>query len=463
MDLGDAYKLAVGNKGGQASSINTEQHIMKDSAKVTDDLKLLISQISATRGSDLSVNDMSPRVRGLHEELKIPDGSSSIELDTLQKRISIDRNESGFESLDGSVVSDIEGESLADRMKRQLEYDRKCMSALYKELDEERNASAIAANQAMAMITRLQEEKAALHMEALQYLRMMEEQAEYDVEALQKANDLLAEREKEMQDMEAELDYYKIKYPDEGMEDNLRESCYEKVADMRVGPSDLNCTGNNSNGPCNLRSIKIPKDDKSEKTDAVPSLNDISIIKDSFLNFEDESLYILQCLKRLEKQLHSLNGVHMEMCNGVYSGKEVNGFDDVEQDHSKELVRESNIMEEDGTSMQKYSYLSREGSPARERSSASAGELQPVSQENNYLDRADTSIASTTTDLVSIENEVLDLNERLETLEADRDFLEHTINSLRNGDDGVKFIQEIAHHLRELRRIGLRRREKDVA
>jgi hypothetical protein len=52
---------------------------------------------------------------------------------------------------------------------------------LYKGLEEERNISAAAANHAMAMIMSLQEEKAALHMEALQYLRMVEEQAKYDM------------------------------------------------------------------------------------------------------------------------------------------------------------------------------------------------------------------------------------------------------------------------------------------
>ncbi|KAF9595195.1 hypothetical protein IFM89_037781 [Coptis chinensis] len=62
MDLGDAYKLAVGNKGWQASSIHTEQHIMKDS---------VTSQISVTQGSELSVNDMSPRVTT--KKMTLPD------------------------------------------------------------------------------------------------------------------------------------------------------------------------------------------------------------------------------------------------------------------------------------------------------------------------------------------------------------------------------------------------------
>lgn len=120
-----------------------------------------------------------------------------------------------------SISSDIEGESLVDLLKQQLEYDRTCLRELSKELEEERNASAIATNEAMAMITRLQEEKAALQMEALQYLRMMDEQAEHDVDALERANDVLADREKEIQDLEMELEYYRVKYPDESREEIL--------------------------------------------------------------------------------------------------------------------------------------------------------------------------------------------------------------------------------------------------
>ncbi|PIA45257.1 hypothetical protein AQUCO_01700650v1 [Aquilegia coerulea] len=456
VEQSDTQKLAVGNKGVQPSSLFAEQYTIKDSMKVNEELKLLLSQISATRGSEPSGNDMSPRVHGLREEFKIPDASSSTGLETLQKRISIERNESCCESLDGSTVSEIEGESLVDRMKRQIEYDRKCLSALYKELDEERNASAVAANQAMAMITRLQEEKAALHMEALQYLRMMEEQAEYDVEALQKANDLLAEREKEIQDLEADLDYYRIKYADEEMEETLPEPQNYKVANMGMERSDLSSTENKTNGACNLQIIKISEDNnKPEKTEAVPSNNHMSITKGSFLNFEDERLYISQCLKKLEKKLNlcSENGVYTNICNGVHSGKE-HGLNDREEAHLN--------MEEDETSVRKDSCLSRGGSPAQERSSPSAGEPQSDPQGKHHFEGADASTI-TPTDLVSLENEVLDLNERLETLEADRDFLEHTINSLYSGDEGVKFVQEIAHHLHELRRIGIRRREKGVA
>ncbi|XP_047968879.1 myosin-binding protein 3 [Salvia hispanica] len=84
------------------------------------------------------------------------------------------------------------------------------IEALYAELEEEREAAAEAARESMAMITKLQEEKAAMQMEAVQYQRMMEEQAEYDQEALQLLNDLITKRDKENRQLHEELQMYKL-------------------------------------------------------------------------------------------------------------------------------------------------------------------------------------------------------------------------------------------------------------
>ncbi|MCL7048697.1 hypothetical protein MKW94_029848 [Papaver nudicaule] len=377
MDLTDAYKLALSNKGSQVSSIFPEQLTPKGSVKVTDELKLLLSQLSAARGIDLPNDMTSPRIFGNVEELKNSDESSSMGMQILQKRITLERNESNL-SLDGSIVSEIEGESVVDRLKRQVEYDKKSMNALYKELEEERNASAIAANQAMAMITRLQEEKATLHMEALQYLRMMEEQSEYDVEAIQKAHDLLATREKEIQDLEAELEIY-------------REKC-------------------ESNFPPN----KDYEDSNKQKTNGLQGEKDLKISKECLAEFENERLYITQCMEKLEKklQLFSNNGIQEEVRNGGFSENKTHDINDQEQ-----IDGEGKGHKPDGVDSSK----------------------------------------NKETDLVSVLNEVSELNERLKALEADRNFLEHTINSLRNGDEGVQFIQKIAHHLQEIREMGIRR------
>ncbi|KAJ9567974.1 hypothetical protein OSB04_003940 [Centaurea solstitialis] len=109
---------------------------------------------------------------------------------------------------DGSA----DGDSVIHHLKRQLRADKRLLMTLYQELNEERNASAVAANQSMAMITRLQAEKASIEMEALQYQRMMEEQAEYDQDAIQVLKDMLVQKEKDIKAMEAELEAYKEKY-----------------------------------------------------------------------------------------------------------------------------------------------------------------------------------------------------------------------------------------------------------
>ncbi|KAJ6296953.1 hypothetical protein OIU78_022637 [Salix suchowensis] len=256
---------------------------------------------------------ISPKLSTNSDEVKTSDTSSIMGMQILQKRITLERNESGL-SFDGSIVSEIEGESEIDRLKRQVEHDKKVLSSLYKELEEEKNASTIAVNQAMAMITRIQEEKATLHMESLQCLRMMEEQAEYDMEALQKTNDLLTEKEKEVQDLEEELEFYRSKFSNEVI--------------FGTPFSDRKATGDKEN-------------DSREQNSEV--------------------------------------------------GVEQNGG-------------------------------------AEEKSSSSHQEL----------------------DLDSLINEVSDLSQKLEALEADQNFLEHSINSIRYGEEGLQFIQEIASHLKRI-------------
>lgn len=273
MDLNDAYKLAVGTKDSFSSARFTEVIMGKDSSRVQEDLKLLISQISASQGLECPWHEMTPSPRVYGEEDK------SI-LQNITKRLSLERSESGLESLDGSLVSEMGGEGAVERLKWQVELDRKSISLLYKELEEERSASAIAANQAMAMITRLQEEKAAMQMEALHYQRMMEEQAEYDHEALQKCNELLTQRDKEVHDLEVELERYRKRFSD-GLPTKKPVQQNGTFYDMETHPIDQEC--------------KWSKQSNSN---------------DSLLYLEDEKTYISNLPKEFEKKVHpfSSNG-----------------------------------------------------------------------------------------------------------------------------------------------------------
>lgn len=435
MDLNDAYKNAIDTKGNLLSPRFSEVIMGKDSSRIQEDLKLLISQISAAQGLESPWNEMSPSPRsyGQGEEFVIQH---------ITKTLSLERNESGLESLDGSIVSEVEGESVTERLKRQLELDRRSISLLYKELEEERNASAIAANQAMAMITRLQEEKASMQMEALHYQRMMEEQAEYDDEALQKCNDLLAEREKEIQDLEAELESYRKRFSGEL------------------------CTTVEQSG--NFHDKEIAFCDKSGKT----RISRIELVSsnDPLTLFEDEKSYILDCLKKLEKKLRlfSNNGIYDDSSSFNLNDHDENGLPDKacrnvrgedfeERNAHLEAGMEINGLysKEIGVSgLEQLHQKNGENSLKEEKISMRvSNSFKGEDKDQSNIHKQNILNPPNINEFVALENEVTCLTKRLEALEADRDFLEHAINSLRNGDDGVQFIQEIACDLRELRRI----------
>ncbi|KAL5986612.1 hypothetical protein ACLOJK_014945 [Asimina triloba] len=213
VEISEEMDLAIANKGNHLLIMS------KDIAGSHDDLKLLLSQISAARGFELSWNDVIPSLR---------------------------------------------------------------------ELEEERNAAAISTNQAMAMINRLQKEKATMQMEALQYQRMMEEQAEYDQEALQKLNDLLTEKEKEVQDLEAELEDYRKGTWNE-LEGGKTDSSRREVGAV----SHNSHRGGNHHDKCS----KIPCDHgKTDRIYGDGKGNKLDIMKDTLFDFENEQLYLMKCL-----------------------------------------------------------------------------------------------------------------------------------------------------------------------
>ncbi|MCO5609393.1 hypothetical protein L7F22_063619 [Adiantum nelumboides] len=90
-------------------------------------------------------------------------------------------------------------------LKEALRAERKAYRTLQAELDEERNAASSAANEAMSMISRLQEEKAAVLMEARQFKRMAEERELHNQEAIFLLKDMLMNKEEEALALENEL------------------------------------------------------------------------------------------------------------------------------------------------------------------------------------------------------------------------------------------------------------------
>nr|XP_043637746.1 probable myosin-binding protein 5 [Erigeron canadensis] len=181
------------------------------------------------------------------------------------------------------------GHSLLTLLKKQVNDNKKTLVTLYLELDEERSAATVAANNAMAMITRLQAEKAGVHMEALQYQRMMDEQAEYDEEAIQILKDLLLKKEDDVRILESELDAYHERY---GEIKKVGSENYDEYYDESHPRSLSSHEDNSERGGSVLEDHNVDGNNKgnSEK---------------SSLNYESERTQLFGMLKDFEKHVHA--------------------------------------------------------------------------------------------------------------------------------------------------------------
>lgn len=295
------------------------------------------------------------------------------------------RDSSVKELMEESVVTEMNGWdklSRIERLKLALNAQRKALSNLYIELEQERSSSAVATNESMSMIRLLQEEKAALKMEALRYQRMMEEQSEYDQEALQLLNQLIIKREKEKQELTRELELHRSKVSE-----------YESRDRMMFQMSSGSCSYG---------------DNRLEKW---------------LVEFEEERLSILDQVKVLEEKFYTLDVLDDEQ----------QIFEDIKP---AELFSDDKI---------NCFHNNNELNDQEEAIGIKTEEESVYWAANCGLEKK--------RDV--FEEEVDHVYERLEALEADGEFLNHCLGSIKKGDKGMDLLQEILQHLHDLRTLGV--------
>ncbi|KAK3001296.1 hypothetical protein RJ639_021668, partial [Escallonia herrerae] len=181
--------------------------------------------------SNVSYSDLSGKTKSeasdRGEELRDKDFH---DVDLNQPLDEIEPKESSSTNLE-ELRSEVRGEVALDNnqsnavrvLEQRLEEEHTARAALYLELEKERNAAATAADEAMAMILRLQEEKASIEMEARQYHRIVEEKTAYDAEEMNILKEILLRREREKHFLEKEVDTYRqMTYPrSEQLDDNV--------------------------------------------------------------------------------------------------------------------------------------------------------------------------------------------------------------------------------------------------
>ncbi|KAL6519314.1 hypothetical protein OROGR_018634 [Orobanche gracilis] len=103
----------------------------------------------------------------------------------------------------------VEIENECQALRETVGNQQQTIQELISELEEERNASSSATNEAMSMILRLQREKAETQMEARQFKRFAEEKMAHDQQEMLALEDLLYKREQAIQSLTCEVEAYK--------------------------------------------------------------------------------------------------------------------------------------------------------------------------------------------------------------------------------------------------------------
>lgn len=116
-----------------------------------------------------------------------------------------------YEGKRASDNSEVEVELLSElsSMKEALHRQQTTIEELSSELDEERNAAASATEEAMTFISRLQKEKAQMHMEASQFRRYAEGKFAHDQQELVSLENLLYRKEQMIKALELEVQSFK--------------------------------------------------------------------------------------------------------------------------------------------------------------------------------------------------------------------------------------------------------------
>ncbi|KAI7740218.1 hypothetical protein M8C21_001294 [Ambrosia artemisiifolia] len=104
-------------------------------------------------------------------------------------------------------------------LKEALYAQQQLLQKLYNELEVEREASATAASEALAMILRLQGEKAGVKMESEHYKRLAEEKMHHAEESMEIFEELIHQKETEIANLDYQVQAYRYKLSSLGLED----------------------------------------------------------------------------------------------------------------------------------------------------------------------------------------------------------------------------------------------------
>ncbi|KAI3782095.1 hypothetical protein L2E82_12128 [Cichorium intybus] len=208
-------------------------------------------------------------------------------------------------------------------LKETLYAQQQLLQKLYNELDVEREASASAASEALAMILRLQGEKASVKMESEHYKRLAEEKMCYAEESMEIFEEQIHQKEMEIASLDCQLQAYRYKLSSLGFED--------------IGPNETSSHESllrRNSAPPKLLKLAYLKRNRSisPDSDIISRTLEESFGEDEShqnLDFEKQSYW--DQIRKLDKIVEEMTGdEYIKSSNGL---SKINEFDQTQSVH----------------------------------------------------------------------------------------------------------------------------------
>lgn len=353
-------------------------------------------------------------------------------------------------------------------LEQALEQEHATRSALYFELEKERSAAATAADEAMAMILRLQEEKASVEMEARQFQRMMEEKSTYDAEEMNILKEIIVKRETEKHFLEKEVEAYRAMVYDGDMSgelayaldlgddtDLMLQQLSESIDNHGIikDKISLNEVASTSEKKC-IFSVT----ENGQRDLLIPSTSDEHGFSDKTIivsGEQQEENDCFECVPTKSSETHDVIDVTFDMETHVHDVHVIDNKSDFlkgtqgEKSEQKINNDNSNVI---GTSREKTE-------PIRRRSNGSdliVG-LPPlrdsVEGKSRVSDQRRNTMPSVDNERVKIDSEVEWLRERLRIVQEGRDKLNFSMERQERELFQVQILEDISCQLREIRQL----------
>ncbi|KAK2649151.1 hypothetical protein Ddye_016640 [Dipteronia dyeriana] len=365
--------------------------------------------------------------------------------------------DNGLSSIENFVCKSQDNDISDVRMLEEaLEMEKAACAVLHSELEKERAAAATAADEAMAMILRLQEDKALIEMEARQYHCMIEENFAYQEEEMNILKEILVRRERENHFLEKEVEAYR-----------QMKGLGNVQSDSEWGQKPLRSLDWNDDPPPLLQEIENIKSVSKNKAENNANLS--SIYKASSSEVPQTRSDIKNNLSYCENEIKKDNEPGTEVSSNLHScipDSEPIVYDVHVIDDKTKLKEESgNGSGLSNCAATEFGILSGEVSSAsrsetnqhNHRSSFEMENRVPVlsnsHSKNLPSDSARSSSPAANGERLKIDTEIEFLRERLRRVQEGKEKLIFPSEHRDNVNAQLKLVEEIVNQLREIQQL----------